>query len=50
MRAWNLLAGVIDFAALSVVVDLLGVGDPERLVAQMVVIREFQREKDAGSY
>lgn len=46
MRAWNLMGG-LDWAALPLVADLLGVEDVERMVPELVAIRDF--ENDARS-
>ena len=43
IRAWNLMGG-IDWAGLPVVVDLLGIVDPDILVHQLVTIRDRQNE------
>lgn len=42
-RAWNLMGG-LDWAALPVVVELLGVADPERLVYQLAAIRDHHQQ------
>ena len=42
MRAWNLMGGM-DWAALPVVVDLLGVDDVEGLVDGLAAIRDHHR-------
>lgn len=34
--------GGIDWSALPMVIDLLGVSDPETLIAQLVAIRDHQ--------
>jgi hypothetical protein len=34
--------GGIDWSALPIVIDLLGVSDPEALIAQLVAIRDYQ--------
>ena len=41
VEAWNLMGG-IDWSALPIVIDLLGVSDPEALIAQLVAIRDYQ--------
>lgn len=46
VRAWNLMGG-LDWAALPVVAEMLGVRDVERLIDGLIAIREFQnRIKD----
>lgn len=44
MAAWNLMGG-LDWAALPVVVELLGVSDVEQLIVQLVAIREHMAHK-----
>lgn len=44
IRAWNIMGG-IDWTGLSVVAEMLGIDDVDVLVAQLVAIREHQREK-----
>jgi len=41
LEAWNLMGG-LDWAALPVVAEMLGVSDVERLIRQLVTIRQFQ--------
>jgi hypothetical protein len=38
IRAWNMLGG-LDWAGLDVVMDVIGIDDPELLIAQLVVLR-----------
>jgi hypothetical protein len=38
IRAWNMLGG-LDWAGLDTVLDVLGIEDPEILIAQLVVLR-----------
>jgi hypothetical protein len=38
VRAWNLMGG-LDWAALPIVVEMLGIVDVEMLVTQLVAIR-----------
>lgn len=45
MAAWNLMGG-IDWAGLPVVVEVLGVTDVDRLVRQLVTIREFHKRRE----
>lgn len=40
--AWNLMGG-LEWAALPVVAEMLGVADVDRLVRQLVVIRDKQK-------
>lgn len=42
VAAWNLMGG-LDWAALPIVVEVLGVADPERLLHQLVAIREHEK-------
>lgn len=41
------MMGGIDWAALPIVCDILGVSDPETLVAQLLAIRDKRDTKDA---
>jgi hypothetical protein len=38
IRAWNMLGG-LDWAGLDTVLDVLGIDEPEILIAQLVVLR-----------
>lgn len=38
VRAWNLLGGM-DWAGIETVCELLGVDDPDTLIAQLVLLR-----------
>lgn len=42
IRAWNLMGG-LDWTALPVVAEMLGIDDVERLIAQLEAIRDSQR-------
>ena len=42
IQAWNLMGGM-DWAALPIVVEMLGVSDPETLIQQLAAIRDHQR-------
>lgn len=44
IRAWNLCGGM-DWAAIPIVADLLGVRDAEHLIYQMSAIREHMRSE-----
>ena len=37
--------GGIDWSALPIVIDLLGVADPEALITQLVAIRDHQNDQ-----
>ncbi|MCP5009050.1 MAG: hypothetical protein GY942_03625 [Aestuariibacter sp.] len=39
LSAWNMMGG-LDWQALPVVCDVLGVADPESLINQLVVMRD----------
>lgn len=39
------MAGTIDYAALPTVVEVVGARDPERLINQLVIIRDHMRNK-----
>jgi len=43
IEAWNVMGGV-DWAALPIVLDLLGVSDPELLIRQLLHIRDKMNE------
>ena len=45
IRAWNIMGGS-DWAALPVIAEMLGIGDIETLVLQLVAIRDAQRERE----
>ena len=45
IRAWNIMGG-FDWAALPVIAEMLGIGDIETLVLQLVAIRDAQRERE----
>lgn len=36
----------LDWAALPIVTEMLGIADPEKLVRQLAAIRERQRQKE----
>ena len=42
IRAWNLCGGM-EWEAIPIVADILGVRDVERLIYQMTIIRDHQR-------
>jgi len=44
VAAWNLMGG-LDWSALPVVVEVLGVREPEVLITQLVAIRDAQRSR-----
>ncbi|MFI0609118.1 MAG: hypothetical protein ACH37Z_14670 [Anaerolineae bacterium] len=46
LRVWNTLGG-LEWAGLETAAALVGIEDIETLVAQLVVIRDWQRERDA---
>lgn len=41
MRAWNMMKG-IDWNALPIVCEIIGVDDPELMIAQLISIRDSQ--------
>jgi hypothetical protein len=45
VRAWNLMGG-LDWGALPVVAEMLGVVELEPLIVQLVAIRDRQNRKD----
>ncbi len=45
LKAWNLMGG-IDWAALPVVAELMGITDIEALIADLATIRDWQKSKD----
>ena len=45
IRAWNIMGG-IDWAAIPVIAEMLGIDDIETLVLQLVAIRDAQRERE----
>jgi hypothetical protein len=44
IKAWNLLGGVLDWSGLSLVAEILGYDDIELLIAQLVAIRDREKE------
>lgn len=44
IHAWNLMGG-LDWAALPVIVELLGIADPEPLIYQLQAIRNHHRQE-----
>jgi hypothetical protein len=45
IQAWNVMGG-LDWAALPFVAEMLGVRDPEILIAQLVTIRDEQQDAE----
>jgi hypothetical protein len=45
VKAWNLMAGQIDFSALPFVVEYLGIQDIDLLIRQLVLIRDQPKNK-----
>jgi len=49
IEAWNIMSGTIDFSALPVVGEYLGVENYEQFIADLVCIQEhMKREKTNG--
>jgi hypothetical protein len=48
VKAWNLMGG-LDWAALPIVVELLGVEDVEQLIHHLVCIRNQQNQGDGNN-
>ena len=44
MAAWNTMGG-LDWSALPVLVEMLGVRDPEPFITQLVAIRERMQQR-----
>lgn len=44
VRAWNLMGG-LRWEALPVIIDMLGITDPEPLILQLIEIRNAKQEK-----
>jgi len=42
VRAWNLMGG-LDWAALPIVLEMLGVEDPEPVIHQLILLRDHGR-------
>lgn len=38
--------GGLDWSALPIVVEVLGVGDPEMLITQLVILRDQEQEAE----
>jgi hypothetical protein len=45
LKAWNLMGG-IDWTAVPVVAELMGIKDIEALIADLATIRDWQKSKD----
>lgn len=48
VRAWNMMGGKIEWTALEIVAEIIGITDIEQLLAQLEQIREYgaQRNQD----
>lgn len=44
IQAWNLMGGTIDWAALPLIVEMLGINDMELFIRQLILIRDFKNE------
>jgi hypothetical protein len=44
IRGWNLMGGTMDWAALPVIAEILGVDDMESFIQRLVAIRDWQAE------
>jgi len=44
MKAWGIMGGQIDWAAIPLISETIGIIDIEKFINQLVIIREFQRE------
>lgn len=44
VKAWNLMGGAVDWGALPLLVEMLGVEDVEGLVVRLSVIRNWRAE------
>lgn len=44
---WNLMGGEINWQALFVLVEMLGIEDPETLIYQLIQIRDRQNEPES---
>jgi hypothetical protein len=50
VEIWNLMGGVIDYAALPILSEMKGVTNPEQLIYDLVIIRDHaQREAERQS-
>lgn len=48
VRAWNMMNGEVNWAALPVVMAMFGVTDPEPFIVKVLALRDFkQREERA---
>jgi hypothetical protein len=43
VRAWNLMGGQVDWTALPILVEMLGVEDPETLIHELTTLRDHGR-------
>ena len=46
VRAWNLMGGAIDWAALEVIQELYGITDPELFIHHLAAIRDHQAAQE----
>jgi hypothetical protein len=44
IKAWNLMGGQIDWAALPVIAEMMGAEDIEPLIVRLAAIRDWQAE------
>lgn len=40
IKAWNMMAGTVEWSALPILADTLDVRDPERWISQLLTIRD----------
>jgi hypothetical protein len=46
IKAWNYMGGELNWQALPVVADLLGITDVERFLVELVTIRRWNHEQE----
>jgi hypothetical protein len=44
IRVWNLMGGELDWAALPVLAEMVGIEDIEQLIVQLAAIRTWQAD------
>lgn len=48
-KVWNMMGGRVEWTAMPLIVDLLGVADPEEMVHDLLIVRDhFDRLRAAN--
>lgn len=48
VRAWNMMNGAIDWQALPIVSEVLGVSDQEQFIYELLAVRDYQRKQNSN--